>query len=144
MVRLKRSDPPPVGRRPKRMNSCDLTLNFSIYFLKYFSISRSEKASFPAGTGVWVVKIVLLLTASNASAYVSPSSRVNLITGQILYRSERHVSKIISLIDRLLFTTLVDLLPEISLPVEQADSYKRKTKVTCSLAVVPGKDAEAA
>src|SRR3989304_1638843 len=80
MVRLKRSDPPPVGRRPKRMNSCDLTLNFSIYFFEYFSISRSEKASFPAGTGVWVVKIVLLFTASNASAYVSPSSRVNLST----------------------------------------------------------------
>src|SRR3989338_6580580 len=43
--------------------------------VKYFSIRWKGKASWPAGTGVWVVKTVVDRTASSASWNDNPASR---------------------------------------------------------------------
>ncbi len=61
------------GAHPNRRKSSRLICNNSQNGVKYFSIRWNGKASWPAGTGVWVVNTVEAFTTSTASSNGSPA-----------------------------------------------------------------------
>ena len=65
-----------------------------------------------------------------------------LITG--LGFQQRQMIKILVEADRFLPTILVDLLPEITVPVEQRHRAEVQIEVTCRFAVIAGKNTETA
>ena len=58
--------------------------------------------------------------------------------------ANRQVIKILVEVDRLLNSVLVDLLPEIAVPVKQTDCHKIQIKVARRFAMIAREDAEAA